>query len=95
MTSTFERVMGRLLGTGVTASTVLLALGLILALFARTEASARLLDAGLVLLMATPVTRVVLACGEFARTRDWFFALASLGVLAVLATTIWVAVTGG
>lgn len=94
MTSPFERIMGRLLGVGVTISTALLGAGLLMTLTAPGEASAELLKAGLLVLMATPVTRVVLACAEFTRTRDWLFAAASLGVLAVLATTVWVAVTG-
>ncbi len=95
MTSHFERLMGRLLGVGVTVSTLLLASGLVLTFAGRAEASDRLLHAGLIVLMATPVTRVVLACAEFTRSRDWLFAAASLGVLGVLAMTAWIAMTGG
>lgn len=92
-TTVFERVMGRLLWAGVSLSTALLTSGLILALLSPSvgPTSGWLLNAGLIVLMATPATRVVLACAEFARTREWFFALASLGVLAVLATTLWMA----
>lgn len=95
-TTLFERVMGRLLWAGVGLSTALLASGLVLALVSSGvgPVSGWLLNAGLIVLMATPATRVVLACAEFTRTREWFFALASLGVLSVLATTLWMAFSG-
>lgn len=92
--SPFERMLGRLLGIGIGLSTALLAGGLVLALVAPGQVSAHLLNAGLLVLMATPATRVVLACGEFIRTREWLFALASIGVLGVLALTVWVAIRG-
>lgn len=92
--SPFERVLGRLLGIGIGLSTTLLASGLVFALIAPGDVSAQLLNAGLLVLMATPATRVLLACGEFLRTREWFFALASIGVLGVLAMTVWIAVRG-
>ena len=95
MTSPFERLMGRLLWVGVITSTGLLSAGLLLTFAGPPDVAGRLLHAGLIVLMATPATRVVLACGEFARTRDWFFALVSLAVLAVLGMTLWIAVTGG
>jgi uncharacterized membrane protein len=95
MITPFERLMGRLLGLGVTVSTVLLAAGLVLTFAGRAEGAAWLLDTGLIVLMATPVTRVVLACAEFTRSRDWLFAAASLGVLGVLGMTAWVAFSGG
>lgn len=91
---TFERLIGRLLGLGVAVSTGLLALGLLLTFIAPGDAAAALLNWGMLVLMATPATRVVLACAEFTRSREWFFALASLGVLAVLAMTVWIAVGG-
>lgn len=89
-----ETMIGRVLGTGVAISTALLAAGLLLALAAPGRASAWLLQAGLVLLMVTPATRVVLACVEFTRTREWAFAIVSLGVLAVLGAAMWVAFLG-
>lgn len=93
-TTGFERVIGRLVGVGVGLSTALLALGLLLTFVAPGAAAAALLDSGMLVLMATPATRVLLACAEFTRTREWFFALASLGVLGVLAITVWIAGRG-
>ena len=91
MSTTFEKLLGRTLGIGVSVSTTLLALGLLLSIVAPTWPADRLLDAGLVLLMATPMARVLLSCVEYARERDWFFAVNALGVLVVLAVTVWTA----
>lgn len=94
--SRLEWAIGRLLWFGVGLSTGLLAVGLLLRILAPDlgTVASTLLNVGLIVLMATPATRVVLAFAEFARSREWFFALASLGVLAVLAMTVWVAFGG-
>ena len=70
---------------------MLLAAGLVLFLLSPGVAASRLLDAGLIVLMGTPMTRVVLSCVEYVRERDWFFALNAFGVLVVLAVTIYTA----
>ena len=95
-TTLFERILGRLLWTGVGLSTGLLACGLALSLLASDAGrlASWMLNGGLIVLMATPATRVVLACAEFTRRRVWFFALASLGVLGVLGVTVWMAISG-
>jgi uncharacterized membrane protein len=87
--TTFERILGRTLGVGVTIATVLLAFGLALALASPGRAADQLLQAGLLVLMATPMARVLITCVEYVRERDWFFAVNALGVLAVLGITIW------
>lgn len=83
-----ERLLGRLLITGVTAAAVCLAAGLLLFL-ARPDgvAAARVLNAGLVVLMATPILRVIVSAIEYARLRDWIFVATTLAVLGVLAAT--------
>jgi uncharacterized membrane protein len=43
-----------------------------------------LVQAGLLLLIATPLLRVVLAGMVFCREREWLFALVALAILAVL-----------
>jgi uncharacterized membrane protein len=43
-----------------------------------------LIQAGLLLLIATPLLRVVLAGLFFCRQREWLFAVVSLAVLSVL-----------
>jgi uncharacterized membrane protein len=90
-TRSFELLLGRTLGIGVLVSTVLLALGLLLSLVMPGAPANWLLDAGLVLLMATPMARVLLSCAEYVRERDWFFAVNAFGVLVVLAITVWTA----
>lgn len=87
--TTFEAVLGRTLGVGVTLATALLGVGLAWTLLAPGPGAARVLDAGLVVMMATPMARVLLSCAEYVRQRDWFFAISAGAVLAVLALTIW------
>jgi uncharacterized membrane protein len=84
-----ERILGRTLGVGVTVATALLAMGLALALASPGHAADVLLQAGLVVLMGTPMARVLITCVEYVRERDWFFAVNALGVLVVLGITIW------
>jgi uncharacterized membrane protein len=80
-----ERIMGRLLVTGVVVSALLLAAGLALWLAHPSAAGLRLLNAGLIVLMATPILRVLVSFSEYVRLRDWIFVGATLVVLAELA----------
>jgi uncharacterized membrane protein len=70
-------------------ATALLAVGLVMSITAPGDAADVVLQAGLIVLMGTPMARVVLTFAEYARERDWFFAGNALGVIVVLATTIW------
>lgn len=91
-----ERVLGRVLFIGLSASTAFLTVGLLLWMTAGREGVAPLLlRVGLMTLMATPVMRVIVAFVEYVRERDWVFAATTLAVLAVLAGTILVAANGG
>lgn len=94
MSTPFEHALGRTLHAGIVVSTTLLALGLLLVLAAPGRAADLLLQAGLLVLMGTPMARVLLSCIEFVRQRDWFFAANAFGVLVVLAITIWQAWRG-
>lgn len=84
-----ERILGRLLVTGLTAAAICLAAGLLLFL-ARPDsaAAAHVLNAGLVVLMATPILRVVVSVVEYVRMRDWLFVVTTMVVLGVLAATV-------
>src|ERR1700704_6335320 len=74
--SRLDRAVGRVLNVGVTASSACLAIGLGLSMFGRTAGAARLLlNAGLVVLMATPVGRVIISVREYAFGPDWVFFL--------------------
>lgn len=84
-----ERQLGWLLLTGVAASAVCLVLGLVPLLFAAGGAwSNRLLSAGLLILMATPMLRVVVSILEYVRIREWFFVLTTAIVLTELAVGV-------
>jgi len=79
-----DRVVEIVLTTGLLLSSILLLLGLV-----RGQASA--LTAGILLLMLTPLARVVVVTVGLLKRRDWFFASASLWILGVLLSSLWVA----
>jgi uncharacterized membrane protein len=84
-----ELHVGRLFTAGVAISATVLAIGLVLYLVAPDAASTgRFLNAGLLILMATPMLRVMLSVVEYLRMGDWFFASTTLAVLAELAVTV-------
>lgn len=83
-----ERWLGTTLGLGTLIATALLAVGLFLELAAVAPGwSALLSQAGLIILMATPVARVVISVAEYAAQRDWPFMALTLAVLAMLAVS--------
>lgn len=87
--SSLEVHLGRLLFAGVVSSAICLAIGLALWLTAgQSVLSADLLGLGLLLLMATPILRVIVSVVEYARMRDWFFVVTTLAVLIVLGVTV-------
>lgn len=88
--SRLEVHLGRLLLAGVTVSSACLAVGLILTVVSGYPTDT-MLTVGLLLLMATPILRVVVSLVEYVRMRDWFFVVTTLFVLAVLGGTVLVA----
>ena len=89
-----ERHLGRLLVTGVLVAASCLAVGLLLYVADPASVVAdRALRVGLVVLMATPILRVVVSVVEYVRMRDWFFAITTILVLAELAWTLIFAFT--
>jgi uncharacterized membrane protein len=78
--------VGRLLLAGLLASAACLAVGLLLTLAGRSGGST--LTTGLVLLMATPILRVILSIVEYVRMRDWLFVAVTVFVLLVLTGTV-------
>jgi Protein of unknown function (DUF1634) len=91
--SRLEAILGRLLLGGVLSASGCLTAGLTLWLTRVAPPIANaLLTAGLMILMATPILRVVVSLVEYTRMRDWFFATTTLVVLIVLAVTVAVAV---
>jgi len=83
-----EVLIGRVLRVGVTVSSVCLAIG-IATLLVSPALSAWLLQAGLIILIATPTARVVLSIVECASARDWTFAgLSAIVLLELMAGAI-------
>jgi uncharacterized membrane protein len=80
-----ERLIGVVLRAGVALSSTCLTVGLVTSLFAgNAELSRLLLQTGIIVLLATPVARVVVSIGQYLRERDWTFAVLTLIVLAEL-----------
>jgi uncharacterized membrane protein len=85
-----ERTIRRILQIGVTGSSLFLAIGLAWSLASPGAAAAGLLmTIGLMILMATPVTRVAASAIEYAVERDWLFVLlTSIVLLEIIAGVI-------
>jgi uncharacterized membrane protein len=80
-----EVQVGRLLETGVMAASVCLAAGLVLWFATGGGRAANLtLTVGLIVLMVTPLARVVASLIAYLRLRDWFFVATTVLVFAVL-----------
>jgi Protein of unknown function (DUF1634) len=73
-------------------STALMAYG-VAALWLHPESwwAAAVVYVGLVVLMLTPVTRVVVACGRYLRAGDRSSAVLTAGILVVIALSGWAA----
>ena len=78
-----ERLIGIVLRGGVMASSGCLIAGLLLSLAGVGGASA-LLNVGIVVLLATPVSRVIISTIEYIIERDWTFATLTFIVLLEL-----------
>lgn len=80
-----EAIIRRVLQVGVATSSLLLATGLSLAFaWPGSNVSGTLLMSGLLILMATPVTRVAASVVEYVIERDWLFvALTSVVLLEI------------
>ena len=86
--SRLERTVGFVLRAGVTASSLVLAAGLVLE-FMNAPGAQGLLHAGIVTLLATPVARVVVSIAGYVRERDWTFAtLTAIVLIELLASAV-------
>lgn len=94
-----EHRLGVLLKAGVLSSAASLALGL-LTWFAAgpTALSSGALTLGLIILMATPILRVIVSLVAYIRMRDWFFVGTTVAVFVLLGITVllaWAKIEGG
>jgi uncharacterized membrane protein len=85
-----EGTIAVVLRTGVMLSSACLALGLVTSLVVgQSELSRILLHTGIIVLLATPVARVVVSIGQYVRERDWtFVALTTLVLVELLASAV-------
>jgi Protein of unknown function (DUF1634) len=89
-----EVQLGRLLFAGVMSAAGCLAIGLLLWMAGGRPAAANvILTAGLVILMLTPIARVVTSLVVYVRMRDWFFVATTIAVFVVLLLA-WLLKTG-
>jgi hypothetical protein len=84
-----ERRLGRLFVAGLTLSAGSLVCGLgVYLLTSDPSTTPWLLSTGLMILMATPLLRVIVSAIEYVRIRDWFFVLTTVAVLIELSVTM-------
>jgi uncharacterized membrane protein len=88
-TEAIELVLARLLRVGSLIAAALLAVGIVAMVLGQTEFAPRLITAGLLVLLCTPVLRVLVAGIIFVREGDWHFACFSLVVLCALAAGVY------
>lgn len=90
-----ERLVGRVLRVGSVASTSILAVGLAIALLFPSSARAEtIIRVGLLVLLLTPVARVVASVFEYTSDRDWLFAGLTSLVLAIVLGSLLLGVLG-
>jgi uncharacterized membrane protein len=79
-----EIQLGRLLFAGIMSAASCLAAGLGLWMAGVSHLANVLLTTGLIVLMVTPIARVIASMIVYVRMRDWFFVATTLLVFAVL-----------
>ena len=79
-----ERLIGTVLRAGVAISSACLAVGLLLYLANGGALATLLLNVGIVVLLATPLARVVVSTVQYVSERDWPFAALTFIVLLEL-----------
>jgi uncharacterized membrane protein len=77
-----DRVLSLTLKFGAYTAFTLIVAGL--ALQFAVPWGVKVTTAGLLVLLATPVLRIIVACLQFLRERDFKYALVSFGVLAIV-----------
>jgi uncharacterized membrane protein len=84
-----EQRIGYVLKIGSILSTTLLGAGVVTLLAAPAAAAASILvHAGLLIVLATPIVRVLVSMVGFAEEREWKFVWMTIAVLGVLAVSV-------
>ena len=90
-----EITLARLLRIGSLIAAALIATGIGTMLLGKEALATRLITAGLLALLATPIMRVITAGLIFVRQKDWRFACFCLVVICALAAGIYLGQTHG
>lgn len=80
----FDRAVALVLRTGAVGCFFIMLTGLIVGLFTTGRIPLEIERAGVLLMLATPVVRVAVACFLFFREKDFRYGWISLGVLIIL-----------
>jgi uncharacterized membrane protein len=80
----FDRIVALVLRTGAYACFVVMLTGLIVGLFMKGPIPPEIERAGVLLMLATPVVRVIVACFLFFWEKDYRYGYISLGVFVIL-----------
>jgi uncharacterized membrane protein len=80
----FDRIVAIVLRTGAFGCFFIMVAGLILGLFIHGRIPLGIERAGVLLMLATPVVRVIVACYLFFKEKDYKYGWISLGVLLIL-----------
>jgi len=80
----FDRVVALVLRIGAFGCFFIMLAGLLAALFIHGRIPQEIERAGVLLMLATPVVRVLVAGVLFLRERDWKYGAISFGVLTIL-----------
>jgi len=80
----FDRIVGLVLQVGAFGCFFIMLAGLIDGLFMNGHIPLDIERAGVLLMLATPVVRVAVACFLFFREKDYKYGYVSLGVLVIL-----------
>jgi uncharacterized membrane protein len=87
--SRLEEQIGAVLRLGTIASSALFAVGLVMTLAGYGNGIARaVLALALMILLGTPVARVIVSVVEYVRERDWPFVAVTMIVLLALAASV-------
>jgi uncharacterized membrane protein len=80
----FDRVVAWVLRVGAFGCFFIMLTGLLVGLFVRGQLPGEIERAGVLLMLATPVVRVLVAGVLFLREKDWKYGAISFAVLAIL-----------
>lgn len=80
----FDRIVAIVLRSGAFGCFFIMLAGLIAGVFLKGHIPIELERAGVLLMLATPVVRVIVACFLFFKEKDWKYGWISLGVLVIL-----------